>query len=296
LSRYTPNPVSRGLPGTWNTIAQKQYSLISEFWFWDFNVPANLVDPGENLYRVVAVRAPQEGVEDLDGFYAVLSEGPLATDSNLQRRQALAFRDTARAVLAKNGRYTCYSEALIMGMGMLESGNRFDNGVGNGNGIMQVTCYSGHKGHTEKGEEQRCSDNPPDYEATRRSIEFNVQDALLVLDEFYQRALDPLSGDFIFLENGQRDILTTAVVRYNAGNRFLGNYSQPCKCEERGYPGAAARRLRPLEDDSWPSVAGLLGDADYDPGLWDVADLVGRLNHAYDVIMAAIPTCPPCQP
>ena len=274
LSRYTPNPASKGLPGTWDTIAQKQYSLTSEFWFWDFNVPANFVDPGENLYRAVAVRAPQEGVEDLDGFYAVSLEESLATDGNLQRRQALAFRDAARAAVGINA---CFPEALLVAMGTLESADAFDNAHESGNGIMQVTCSSGRKGFTETGEQRWCGADPPapDYEATRQSIEFNVLDAIWVLNDRYSEILrKPREGDFIYYAGTEDrvDVLTTAVVRYNAGNYFFWNYSRPCKCEERGYPGVMARRLRPLGGDPWPSVAELLDDADYDPGAQDVAD------------------------
>jgi len=291
LSRYVPNPASSGLPGSWNMIAQKLYPLKSEFWSWDFNVPANFVDPGENLYRVVAVRSPQEGVEDLDGFYAAVDTDDLMTGGALQVRQALVFRDTVRAVLSGDSDYAgIYPEALVLAMGTLESGDTFDNAT-RGNGIMQVTCASEMKGYTEF--RKRCDSTTPDYVTTCRSIEFNVQDAMLVLHSFYLGAKDPRSrGDFILSDDGRRDILTTAVVRYRGGPFFLTHFRDPEQCPDRGYPGAVSRRLLGWEGDPFVPLYQVLGDSDYYPHLIGMDELRQRLDTAYHFIMAEIPACP----
>ena len=288
LSRYQYDPNQPGFEGLWQTMdtftAQAEGNAFK-------NIVADLVDPGENLYRVTV--DDQLQVEDVDGFYAVSVVEGLATGENHQRRQALAFRDAVRTTLFDPVYAERFSEQLIVGMGAQESGV-FDNGVGNGNGIMQVTCSSGKKGATEFGQDTSCDDNPPppNYETTAESIDFNVRDGLLALDTAYMLAGNlnrPIYCQVIKDENGNTDEQITAVVYYNAWCDFLDKYQVPPKSEEAGYLGAIANQLQhnPNGGNNLPpvgsnlSVAEFLSDADYTP---EVTTLVTRLQYGHEQI------------
>jgi len=295
LSRYRPNEHSVGLPGTWVVIAEQQMLPETWTWLWNFGlVPANQVEAGENLYRVVAM-LPGEGVEGLSGFYATARANDLMVEAggeeDLQPRQALVFRDTVRNVLTNAEEYNAaYPQALIVAIGAQESANSFNNALSNGNGIMQVTCSSGRKGYTEFQELCDVTAPPPDYIATRRSIEFNVEDAMLVLQDNYREVVEnPNYGQFIYYSGlpSQVDRLTTAVVRYNAGPFFLDQYRGP-QHDEKGYLGGVARKLRPDSPDRL-SIAELLADAGYSPELEPIDLLWRHLMDGQAQIDAIVP-------
>lgn len=286
LSRYLYDPTQPGLAGLWQTMdtftAQAEGNAFK-------NIVADLVDPGENLYRVTVDGQPQ--VEDVDGFYAAHVAEELATGENHQRRQALAFRDAVRTTLFDPIYSKRFSEQLLVAMGAQESGV-FDNGIENGNGIMQVTCASGHQGETERDgivcippPKDQPDDPPTDpytYEATAQGIDFNVRDALLVLDSFYGLANNQTSdrpGTRCYVIKNKEDItdiLITTVVYYNKGCLFIEKYMDDST--EAIYLGAVAKQLQhnPDSGNSLPpvgnnlSVSEFLADADYAAELTDL--------------------------
>lgn len=300
FSHYQFDPANPGLTGTWNTAASVVLQADGNFF-----VPGEFVNAGENLYRVTVDGQP--GVEDIDGFYAVPRTTLLTTGESKQRRQAIVFRDAVRAAIAGNHRYaTLYPEQLIVAKGAQEGGGTVPGRPGfsnEGKGIMQVTCFSGYRGTTQLGELTKCpleiyqANNPnitedpypdrplaPDsYEDTAESIDFNVEDALLVLDFFYSPFRDPTKPyprDWqVIRDNNQKiDPLITAVVHYNKGHRFLDEYRDDPT--ESIYLGAIARQLEhnPEGGNSLPpplSIAEFLADADYAS---ETSDLINRLQ------------------
>lgn len=293
LSRYLYNSGQPGLAGLWQTMdtftAQAEGNAFK-------NIVADLVDPGENLYRVTVDGQPQ--VEDVDGFYAVHVAEELVTEEFYQRRQALVFRDIVRETLASNQAFAVFSDQLIIAMGTAESGTEnsiFDNTVlntrtGDFDGIMQITCSSGKKGATQLNQDTvTCDESPPDYEAIAQSIRYNVGDALLYLNETFQVANDQTSDRpqrncyWISDQNGMIDTLITAVVYYNGECTYPELYANG-----QGNPhylNDIARQLDPQPEapsklpDSM-TVAQFLADTDYtaDP------NLVQRLDHGQMVV------------
>ena len=289
LSRYLYDPAQPGVQGLWQTIdtfaAQTEGNAFK-------NIVADLVDPGENLYRVTVDGHP--GVEDIDGFYAVPVMEDLTTGTDTlarQRRQALVFRDAVRSTVGRDETYANrYAEQVLVGMGTQERGNTFSN---EGDGIMQVTSESGVKGRTECGQDDGCLDGYT-YTSIARSIGFNIGDALLVLNSFYNSAqsADPLTSDVILNQNGEVDELVTAIVYYNAGTKFVYAY-EVTKPQERGYLEKAARQLQhhPIGGNSLPpvgdnlSIFEFLVDADYTA---EITDLVPRLQAGQTQVCEAL--------
>ncbi len=298
LSRYVA-----GSPGQWVEVA----AVSSPGPAWSFtDIPAGVVQPGENLYRVAAT-GPDGALlaEDVEGFYAVAATTELALNEadDHHRRQALVFRDAVREVVGSNGLYAkIFPEQLILAIGSAENG-MFDNAIADG--IMQVTCASGHQGETERNgivcilpPKHRPNDpptNPYIYMDTAESIKFNVSDALLVLLEAYNTANQqntqfhkPNCRPISDINDPHRvDKLISSVLYYNGGVCYGKIYKRGGGNPQYLYD--VVRQLDPQPDypNSLPNnqnIAQFLADADHIAGVSLTPDLVTRLNYGQDIV------------
>ena len=152
---------------------------------------------------------------------------------------------------------TRFSVALLLAMGEVESGGStpaYNNTQAGG--AMQIRQDSGQL-HQDK------------YTPDQEGYNYNVQDAIAVIDFYYNGITSGNIYTQLFDRPGQDPVITTVVrtvLYYNQGVDWIRNYRKPDQSKNKGYLGAVAGKLANHVPTDFPGQS--------DP------DLVGPLNFA----------------